>query len=126
MAVILNIMILGMKIVVFVALSLWFVYDGVITFFAAWYVWILYVCMMLGCLLSLLGTIISKAQKISYISFILFFLGYILMFFYSSAIVEQHGVNRCLDSGRGVWDYNEHRCRTDCWKWDQEHGCYKE
>ena len=30
----------------------------------------------------------------------------------------------CIDSSK-VWDYNEHRCRTDCWKWDTEHGCYK-
>ena len=30
----------------------------------------------------------------------------------------------CIDSSK-VWDYNEHRCRADCWKWDKEHGCYK-
>lgn len=31
----------------------------------------------------------------------------------------------CLDLSQGVWDYDEQRCRTDCWKWDKEHGCYE-
>ncbi len=28
----------------------------------------------------------------------------------------------CLDFGN-VWDYKEHRCRTDCLTWNAEQGC---
>lgn len=31
----------------------------------------------------------------------------------------------CIDFGY-VWDYDEHRCRQDCRKWDKELGCLKE
>ena len=40
-------------------------------------------------------------------------------------IKEQHLIDGCMDLGN-VWDYNEHRCRTDCWKWDDKLGCLKE
>ena len=30
----------------------------------------------------------------------------------------------CLDSGN-VWDYNENRCRNDCWNWNKINGCIK-
>lgn len=39
------------------------------------------------------------------------------------AIKEAHDADVCLDSGRGVWDYDAHRCRTDCYHWSKEKGC---
>lgn len=29
----------------------------------------------------------------------------------------------CLDSGKGVWDIMEKRCRNDCLKYDKNFGC---
>lgn len=28
----------------------------------------------------------------------------------------------CFDDGN-VWDYDENRCREDCYTWTQQHGC---
>jgi len=30
----------------------------------------------------------------------------------------------CLESGRGVWDYDQNICREDCYKWTKEEGCF--
>ena len=29
----------------------------------------------------------------------------------------------CLESGRGVWDYEKNVCRHDCLRWTKEEGC---
>ncbi len=31
----------------------------------------------------------------------------------------------CLESGGGVWDYEQNICREDCDKWTKEEGCIK-
>ena len=63
----------------------------------------------------------------------------ILMILWPVAIFYTHGFymifpeyeiyterETCLDLGNGVWDYAEHRCRTDCVTWNKEQGCVKE
>jgi len=47
------------------------------------------------------------------------------MYNFIEDIKEQHLVDGCMDLGN-VWDYKEHRCRTDCWRWTFEKGCEKE
>ncbi len=77
------------------------------------------------CLTSFGLTIFSKIRKICYIIFFLSLITYICMYNLVPDIKEQHLIDGCMDLGN-VWDYNEHRCRTDCWKWDNKLGCLKE
>ena len=37
-------------------------------------------------------------------------------------IFNQLAIEACLDDGK-VWDYAENRCRNDCLKWNENHGC---
>lgn len=64
--------------------------------------------------------------KICYVVFVVSFAIYLAMYHFNMAIIDEHGADRCLDAGKGVWDYKEHRCRTDCWRWSWEKGCEKE
>ena len=32
-------------------------------------------------------------------------------------------IDSCLDSGKGVWDYDQKRCRHDCLKWTEREKC---
>ena len=79
-----------------------------------------------ACLLCLLGTFIQKIRKISYILAISFFIIYLSLQHFVPSFKEAHQSMACLESGHGVWDYKEHRCRTDCWRWTYEKGCEKE
>ncbi len=60
----------------------------------------------------------------------MFYFGEYLVFFILGVVLGLYicgfAKDHCLDSGKGVWDYNERRCRTDCWKWDDKLGCLKE
>lgn len=86
---------------------------------------IIYRSVMFVSLLSLFLTIFPKLHNISLGLFIISFTVYIYMYNNVAEIVEQHLIDGCMDIGN-VWDYNEHRCRTDCWKWDEKLGCLKE
>ena len=77
------------------------------------------------CLISFGLTMFSKIRKTCYIIFFLSLITYICMYNFVPNIKEQHLIDGCMDLGN-VWDYNEHRCRTDCWKWDDKLGCLKE
>ena len=80
---------------------------------------------MFVCLASFGLTIFPKIRKICYILFFISLVAYICMYNFTPNIKEQHLVDGCMDLGN-VWDYNEHRCRTDCWRWTFEKGCEKE
>ncbi len=84
-----------------------------------------YKLLMFVCSISFLGTFFPKIRKICYIIFTISFTVYIL-FHWLPEIKEGYDADACLDSGRGVWDYDEHRCRTDCYHWSREKGCLKE
>ncbi len=111
--------------VVFLFLLLFMVMDFVIVFPMNKYLLVLYGAVMLVCLFSLLGTMFIKLRKVCYVVFVISFMLYLAMYHFSEAIADEHGADRCLDSGNGVWDYQEHRCRTDCWHWSWETGCEK-
>ena len=122
---IVNIAKLTLKIAIFLPLLVFFAVDFFIAFSITEYSFIIYGIVMVICLISFAATFFASIRKVSYIIFAISFIIYLLMFFYYPPIVERHAIDRCFDSGSGVWDYNEHRCRADCWKWDKEHGCYK-
>ncbi len=89
------------------------------------YILYTYIGVMFVCICSLLLTLCSKIRKTSYIIFAISFIAYLAMG-KIPIIEESHHAEACLDSGRGVWDYDEHRCRTDCYHWSKETGCLKE
>ena len=121
---IVNIAKLTLKIAIFLLLLVFFAVDFFIAFSITEYSFIIYGIVMVICLTSFAATFFASIRKVSYIIFAISFIIYLLMFFYYPPIVERQAIDRCFDSGSGVWDYNEHRCRADCWKWDKEHGCY--
>ena len=112
--------------VIFLFLSLFMVIDFVIVFPMNKYILFFYGTVMLVCLFSLLGTMFAKFCKVCYVAFFVSFTVYLAMYHFNTAVIDEHGADRCLDSGRGVWDYQEHRCRTDCWHWSWEKGCEKQ
>ena len=122
---IVNIAKLTLKIAIFLLLLVFFAIDFFIAFSITEYSFVIYGIVMVICLTSFAATFFASIRKVSYIIFAISFIIYLLMFFYYPPIVERQAIDRCFDSGSGVWDYNEHRCRADCWKWDKEHGCYK-
>ena len=77
------------------------------------------------CLLSLLTTFIQKIRKVSYLIMAFFLITYFVIQNFVPSLKEAHLSISCLESKQGVWDYNEHRCRTDCWRWSFEKGCEK-
>ena len=77
------------------------------------------------CLLSLLTTFIQKIRRVSYLIMAFFLITYFVIQNFVPSLKEAHLSISCLESGQGVWDYNEHRCRTDCWRWSFEKGCEK-
>lgn len=81
-----------------------------------------YIGAMFVCIGALFLTMIPKIRKVSYILFAVGVVFYLAMGGYP-AIKEAHEADRCLDSGGGVWDYVEHRCRRDCYHWSRETGC---
>lgn len=113
-------------IVIFLFLSLFMIIDFVIVFPMNKYILFFYGTVMLVCLFSLLGTVFTKFRKVCYVIFAVSFAFYLAMYNFNAAVIDEHGADRCLDSGKGVWDYQEHRCRTDCWHWSWEKGCEKE
>lgn len=85
----------------------------------------IYSLVMFVCLASFGLTIFPKIKKICYIVFFISLITYICMYNFIDDIKEQHLIDSCMDLGN-VWDYKEHRCRTDCWRWTFEKGCEKE
>ncbi len=84
-----------------------------------------YGTVMSVCLFSFLCTFFYKYQKIAYIVFFLSFTVFFLMG-KIPLIKEVYDSLSCLEAEKGVWDYDRHECRHDCWRWDKEHGCYKD
>lgn len=99
--------------------------DWMIVYTVPQHILYTYGFVMFVCLVSFGLTMFSKIRKISYIIFFLSLIIYICMYNFVPDIKEQHLIDGCMDLGN-VWDYNEHRCRTDCWKWDYKLGCLKE
>ncbi len=89
------------------------------------YILYTYLGVMFVCLCSLFLTLFSKIKKISYLICVISFIIYLVMG-KIPAIKEAHDADACLDSGHGVWDYDEHRCRSDCYHWSKERGCLKD
>ena len=77
------------------------------------------------CLLSILTTFIQKIRRVSYLIMAFFLITYFVIQNFVPSLKEAHLSISCLESKRGVWDYKEHRCRTDCWRWSFEKGCEK-
>ncbi len=110
---------------ILLALTLCISIDVLLTIGISQYLLIFYILNALICLFSFIGTFFSKYRQISY----LIFLGSLLIYLILNGIPQvsdKFNADKCLDSGIGVWDYNEHRCRTDCWRWTFEKGCEKE
>ncbi len=89
------------------------------------YILYTYAGVMFVCISSLFFSIFAKLKRIYHLIFIISFAFY-LLFRQIPEIKEAYNADACLDSGRGVWDYDEHRCRTDCYHWSKEKGCLKE
>ena len=85
-----------------------------------------YAFVMLVCFISLGYAFFFRFRykRILYIISGVFFIGYCAMNNLVSGIYEARRVSFCLQNGQ-VYDYNEHRCRTDCWHWSKETGCEK-
>ena len=77
------------------------------------------------CLLSLLTTFIQKIRRVSYLIMGFSLITYLVIQNFVPSLKEAHQSTSCLESERSVWDYKEHRCRTDCWRWSFEKGCEK-
>ena len=84
-----------------------------------------YAMTMFFCAASFMGTFFKKYRKFSYIVFFVF-LGVFFLMGQIPSIKEIQDSITCLEAEQGVWDYEHHECRHDCWKWDKEHSCYKE
>lgn len=80
---------------------------------------------MFVCSFSFLSTFFARYRKVAYIVFFCSFAVYLLMN-KIPPIKIVHDSIACLETGQGVWDYEQNICRSDCWHWDREHGCYKE
>jgi len=91
----------------------------------SYWFWI-YATVVAVCIGALLVSFFVKIRKQAYIVFVVSLVMVISMAWLVPDIREQHGASACLDSEHGVWDYDEHRCRTDCWRWTRENGCEKE
>ena len=113
------------KVVLFTIMLCWFTYDFVIVLPNMDLGVFLYILVMLVCLVSFIGVIFFKNKKRYYLMFACVMLIYILMYNFLISIVDAHGSDRCLDND-GVWDFEQHICRTDCWMWDDKLGCLKE
>ena len=85
----------------------------------------IYGLVMFVCLASFGLTIFPKIKKICYIIFFISLTIYVYMYNFIDNIKEQHLIDGCMDMGN-VWDYDEHRCRADCWRWTPENKCEKE
>ena len=112
------------KSVMLLALTLCIAIDVLLTIGISQYLLIFYILNALICLFSCIAAFFSKYRKTSYF----IFLGSLLIYLTLNCIPQvsdKLDVDKCLDSGQGVWDYNEHRCRTDCWRWTFEEGCEK-
>ena len=84
-----------------------------------------YGLIMLVCLCSFLGSFYGRWRKWSYI----IFFSTLAAFFMMNRIPEikqRYDSITCLETGRGVWDGNEHRCRADCVTWNAKDGCVKD
>lgn len=90
------------------------------------YLQYIYGLIMFVCVLMFFLSFFANIRKIAYVLFGITLICYISMNSFVFEIWEARNSIGCLEAGDGVWDYDEHRCRTDCWKWDKEHGCYKE
>ena len=113
-----------LKLAILTIFLLWFTYDSVIVSpMQNIYVLIFYESLMLINIIALAVTLFKKNNRKVYLVFVLSLAAYILSYFYLIPVVEQHGADRCLDSGRGVWDYNRHECRQDCLTWNKDVGC---
>lgn len=107
------------------ALILCIAIDVLLTIGISQYLLIFYILNALICLFSFIGTFFAKYRKTSYF----IFLGSLLIYLTLNCIPQvsdKLNADKCLDNGHGVWDYKEHRCRTDCWRWTFEKGCEKE
>lgn len=85
-----------------------------------------YAFVMLICFISLGCAFFFRFRykRILYIISGVFFIGYCAMNNLVSGIYEARMVSFCLQKGQ-VYDYNEHRCRSDCQHWSKEIGCVK-
>ena len=121
-----NIIKIGFKLLILAIgiLGVWF--DWMFTSFLPINIYLLsfYALVMAVCLIAFVLTFFAKIRKISYIIFFCSFGGYVALNFIPE-IKDKFSIDACLDAGHGVWDYNEHRCRTDCWHWSKETGCEK-
>ncbi len=116
-----------LRIAILIFLFLWFCYDSVIVFPAPQlYALVVYYSIMLLCIFAFIATFFKRFRRKGYILFGGAMIIYCGLWFNFVPIIDQHGADRCLDSEQGVWDYDRHECRQDCWRWDKEHGCYKD
>lgn len=85
-----------------------------------------YTFVMLVCFISLGCAFFFRFryERILYIISVVSFIGYCAMNNLVSGIYEARTVSFCLQNGQ-VYDYNEHRCRSDCRHWSKETGCEK-
>ena len=120
-----HILVLLIKVALLTIMLCWFTYDFVIVLPNIDFGVLLYILVMLVCLASLIGGIFFNNKKRYYIMFACAMFIYILMYNFLMPIIDSHGSDRCLDNG-GVWDFEQHICRTDCWMWDDKLGCLKE
>ena len=114
-----------LKLIFLLVIICWFILDFIFIYDYNIYFVIFYIAVMLTCLFSYILSFFNVYKKSSYRVLGIFGVLYMILNFVSPAS-DKLAIDHCLDSGKGVWDYNERRCRTDCWKWDDKLGCLKE
>ena len=114
------------KLFILALMFVWFCYDFIITLPEFDFAILIYIITMLTCIISFVCSFVNKIKKTSYIIFLFSLLLYVLMNIFSVSVTDSHNADRCLDSGNGVYDFEQHKCRTDCWHWSKEKGCLKE
>ena len=114
------------KLFILAIMFIWFCYDIITTLPEFDFAILIYITTMPMCLFAFVCSFIHKIKKISYIIFSLSLSLYVLMNIFSVSVTDSHNADRCLDSDKGVYDFEQHKCRTDCWHWSKEKGCLKE
>ncbi len=112
------------KLIAFLFMTLIFGVDMLIIAKAPKILWGIYLGIGLTCLCAFIGTFFKKTREISWRVWIMSLLLYIA-FGFEPTIKEQKDIEACLDDGN-VWDDDERKCRTDCWRWTKENGCETE
>lgn len=114
-----------LKVIILAFVLIWFGLSAMMTISVSWENFIINNVLLLICLSAFILTFFAKIRKKAYKTFCISVIIYIIFFCFFPSIPIRIAIDKCGDSEKGVWDYEQSICRQDCYKWDKEYGCYK-